>query len=265
MKTYFDIAYGALSEAQKLDLYLPDEGNSHPLIVFIHGGDWCEGDKRDGQEKPWIALTAEGYAAASINYRLSDEAKYPAGINDCRNAVAFLKKRAEEYGFDKEKVCVCGGSSGGHYALMTGMAKGRNFPECDCSVSCMIGWYPVCDLGGVLRESLDSDRGSGGALFAIDGIQRLMGKKITDPDNFLLTIASPSFFVSKDMPPVLLQHGTMDSLCPVSQTIAFYESCLSSGAEAKLDIVPGAKHMDRKFAEEANMNKVKAFLSKYMK
>lgn len=265
MKILLDIAYGDESASQKMDLYSPDTEGLHPFVMFVHGGDWVEGDKRDGQEKPWVTLTDHGYAVISVNYRLSEEAKYPAGINDCRRALSYLKEHASEYGLDRERAAVAGGSSGGHYALMTVMAKGKNFMDCDCSARCVIGWYPVCDLGSVLRESLDSDRGSNGALFAIDGIQGLMGKKITDPDNFLLTMASPSFYVRSDMPSVLLQHGTMDSLCPVSQTIAFYESCLNAGVKAKLDLLHGARHMDRMFAEDKNMNKVLAFLKENMK
>lgn len=85
MKKIYDVAYGNRSASQKLDLYLPDsENGAFPLVVFIHGGGFYSGDKQDGQEQPWITLTKYGYAVASLNYRLSTEAKHPAGILDCK-------------------------------------------------------------------------------------------------------------------------------------------------------------------------------------
>ncbi len=119
VREYHDVVYDTLSRAQKLDLYLPENGKGpFPLIFFIHGGGWFTGDKADGQESAWVTLREKGYAVASVNYRLSSEAPHPAGIIDCKTALRYLKAHAEEYGIDAGKIAVSGDSSGGHYALM---------------------------------------------------------------------------------------------------------------------------------------------------
>lgn len=118
-KEYFDISYDTQSDSQKLDLYLPKTGQGpFPLVVFIHGGGWFGGDKADGQESAWVTLRSYGYAVASINYRLSGEAAHPAGLEDCKKAIDWLKEHAGQYGIDAAHIAVSGDSSGGHYALM---------------------------------------------------------------------------------------------------------------------------------------------------
>lgn len=101
VREYHDVVYDTLSRAQKLDLYLPENGKGpFPLIFFIHGEGWFTGDKADGQESAWVTLREKGYAVASVNYRLSSEAPHPAGIIDCKTALRYLKAHAEEYGID---------------------------------------------------------------------------------------------------------------------------------------------------------------------
>ena len=135
-RKFLDISYGTQSEFEKLDLYLPSEGEDpFPVIIFIHGGAWYACDKGDTQIEPYLTLLSEGYALASVNYRLSDEAVFPAGVFDCKAAVRFLKAHAAEYQLDPERMALAGQSAGAYYALMLGSTIGKSDME-DLS----IGW-----------------------------------------------------------------------------------------------------------------------------
>src|SRR5205085_4082805 len=98
-------------DQQRLDLYLPPEGAARPLIVWIHGGGWEGGNKRSCPAK---AMVARGYAVASVEYRLSQHAIYPAQIEDCKAAIRWLRANASEYGIDPKRIGVWGASAGGH-------------------------------------------------------------------------------------------------------------------------------------------------------
>ena len=120
-----DVAYADASESQKLDIYLPNSGSGpFPVIVAIHGGAFLMGDKADGQLTPMLAGLDRGYAVVSINYRLSNEAKFPAQINDVKAAIRFVRANAGTYGLDPNKIAAWGGSSGGYLAAMLGTSGG---------------------------------------------------------------------------------------------------------------------------------------------
>ncbi len=193
-KEYFDIFYDTQSDSQKLDLYLPETGSGpFPLVVFIHGGGWFGGDKADGQERAWVTLRSHGYAVASLNYRLSGEAAHPAGLNDCKNAVHWLKEHADKYGIDAGRIAVSGDSSGGHYALMEAMQ--------DSGIRCAVVWYPATDLSETMRTVQEGEYTGFGADFAWTNIERYVGKKIQNTDDPCLADASPVNYISKDIPP----------------------------------------------------------------
>lgn len=168
-REFKDVAYDTGSEAQKLDLYLPETGEGHfPLVVFIHGGAWFGGDKADGQEAAWVTLRSQGYAVASINYRLGKEAPHPAGILDCKTAIRYLKANAEQYHLDEERVALAGDSAGGHYALMTALTEGKS------GLRGFVGKLSRGRYKGALRGCLVSNDRSGGSL-ADDSGRRLHG------------------------------------------------------------------------------------------
>lgn len=258
-KEYFDISYDTQSDSQKLDLYLPETGpGPFPLVVFIHGGGWFSGDKADGQERAWVTLRSNGYAVASLNYRLSGEAAHPAGLDDCRTAVRWLKEHADEYRIDARHIAVSGDSSGGHYALMEALQ--------DSGISCAVVWYPATDLSETMRTVQNGEYTGFGADFAWSNIESYVGKKIQDTDDPCLADASPVNYISKDMPPVLLQHGDADTICPVSQSRRFYQKALDAAGEDKvfLDIIKGAEHGDSAFETKENMERIQKFLDQYI-
>ena len=118
---YFDIPYGNISDAQKLDIFLPDNQNGpYPVIISIHGGAFKMGDKRNGEMiEPMLPGLEKGYAVIGINYRLSGEAKFPEPVKDIKRAIRFIKANSEKYNLDKEKIVVWGGSAGGYFTLMS--------------------------------------------------------------------------------------------------------------------------------------------------
>lgn len=121
-RKFLDIPYASQSSAQRLDLYLPDEGDGpFPVVVHIHGGGFGMGDKRDDHMDTYLQGLKHGYAIASVEYRLSGEAIFPAAVLDCREAFRFLRRNAAQYSIDPNRICALGGSAGGNLAAMMGM------------------------------------------------------------------------------------------------------------------------------------------------
>ena len=117
-----DIPYGSDSPAQRLDLFWPEAGEGpFPTLVYVHGGGFAFGDKRDGNLEGYLKCLRRGWALAAVEYRLSGEALFPAAVLDCRSAVRFLKANAEQYRLDPARFASIGGSAGGNLAAMLGM------------------------------------------------------------------------------------------------------------------------------------------------
>lgn len=160
-KSYTDILYAGDSPSQYLDLYVPrmEDGMKPPLFVLIHGGGFIAGDARTRQAQfMYRFFRDQGYACASINYRLAQEAAFPAGLSDCKAAIRYLKAHADAYGFDAEKVAVWGESAGGYLAVMCAVTDDtefmdvrytdqETFGDVSAKVSVLADYYGVIDLG----------------------------------------------------------------------------------------------------------------------
>lgn len=275
-REFRDVAYDTYSEAQKLDLYLPETGEGpFPLVVFIHGGGWFGGDKADGQEAAWVTLRSQGYAVASINYRLSGEASHPAGLLDCKTAIRYLKANEDRYHIDAGRVAVAGDSAGGHYALMVALTEGNSefedvtdsYPEEDASVCCAVVWYPMTDLAAAWQLMQSGIYAMLGDESAWSGLEDFIGEDIANVTQEKLAAASPINYISERMSPILLQHGSADTICPVEQSHSFYREAVQAAGEesVQLDIMEGAEHGDPVFETPENMERVGKFLDKYMK
>ena len=132
VKVQRDITYATVDGKDlRLDLYMPEKtaATQPPLIVWIHGGAWRQGNKNNNGLLVWAA--AEGFAIASIQYRLSGEAKFPAQVHDAKGAIRWLRAHAHEYGYDARKIAVAGGSAGGHLAALVGTSGGVQALEGD--------------------------------------------------------------------------------------------------------------------------------------
>jgi acetyl esterase/lipase len=144
-----DLAYSSVSANDKLDLYLPKEGRApYPTIVYFHGGAFAFGEKDDSSLEPMLRGLKKGYAIASVQYRLSGEARFPAMIEDGKTALRYLHAKAAEYGLDEKRFALWGPSSGGYLVAMLALTEGNpafedrtlGCPEGSEEVSAVIDW-----------------------------------------------------------------------------------------------------------------------------
>ncbi len=254
-----DIEYAQVDDhSLQLDLYLPDSplSNSNkkkpPLLMWVHGGGWRNGDK--GQINPtFIRLTGEGYATASINYRLNGLMGHPEHIHDCKAAVRWLRANAQKYGYDATRIGVGGGSAGGHLALMLGMTGDVEALEGD------IGEH----LGQSSRVAAVLDLfGPSDFVTFSKGNSRFQSRHRDAEDRF--RTASPLNYLSDDDAPVLIFHGDDDPTVPASQSELLHERYQAAGLESTLHIIPGAGHGGSEFSDATRYALAKDFFERHL-
>jgi len=242
-----DLDYvGAGNPRQTLDLFLPvsPAAQALPLVVYVHGGAWMNGDKQDVL---WwlLPLVKEGkFAAATINYRLTDEAIWPAQIHDCKAAVRWLRAHAAEYGYNPDRIAVWGASAGGHLVAMLGTTQGvedmegelGDYDDVSSAVTCVVDVFGPGDLltmndhpGSMDHNAPDSPE------------SRLLGGPILEnPEK--AKQASPQTWVSKDDAPFLLLHGNQDDIVPYQQSVEFEKALEKAGVPVVFITVDGGGH-----------------------
>ena len=224
------------SKAQALDVFAPEKADGAlPLIVWIHGGAWSGGDKRLGMA---LAETTRGYVVASINYRLSGEAKWPAQIFDCKAAVRFLRANAKTYNIDPDRIGVWGSSAGGHLVAMLGTSGDVKELEGDLGnpgVSSRV--QAVCDFCGPTDFTVVDKFPNG----AVGPVTQLIGGPIAENLEKTKT-ANPITYVTKDDPPFLIMHGDQDKTVPINQSELLNEALKKAGVWVKFEPVKGAGH-----------------------
>jgi len=273
---WLDVPYNTASSAQKLDIYLPNEGTGpFPVIVSIHGGAFKSGDKNSGELTPMLSGIARGYAVVSINYRLTGEAIWPAQINDVKAAIRFIKAHASTYKLNPNKIATWGGSAGGHLAAMAGTSggvtalAGSNPTNADQSdtVQAVVDWFGPINFITMDEQWI--------TLGVTNGQQHnpatspesiLMGAAITTvPDK--VKEANPETYITADDPPFFIQHGTADVLIPYLQSQDFYNklNVVIGTDKVSLEFLQGAGHGTSEFSATANVSKTLDFLDKYLK
>jgi acetyl esterase/lipase len=258
--TFGDLAYGDHAR-QKLDLYLPESaGQARPLVVWIHGGRWNGGEKY--RAYPAQILTDAGFAVASIDYRFSSDAPFPAQIYDCKGAIRWLRAHASDYGLDPDRIGVWGRSAGGHLAALVGTTgdlpdlEGDVGGNLDCSsrVQAAADYYGPTDAF-TFAEYAD-DCGSGEPPLLGRCLGEIMAH-VNDPAWShwvnVARLASPVYSVTPDDPPFFIGHGTADTRCPPSQSQELYDRLIAAGVQATLDLVPNAEHGQLPVTEDARV------------
>ncbi len=245
-------------ERNKLDIYLPEKVEGRlPLIVWIHGGGWQAGNK-DGC--PAVPFVAKGYVVASINYRLSQHAVFPAQIEDCKAAIRWLRANAAKYHIDPERVGVWGVSAGGHLVALLGTTGGVK--DLDGSggnldpssrVQCVVDWFGPTDML-TMRGSHDNPNSPEARLIG--------GPLQNNKDKARQT--SPVTYVSKDSAPFLIMHGDKDPLVPLDQSKELAEALTKAGVEAKLVVVEGNGHGGPGFTTPENRKLIVDFFAKHL-
>ena len=276
-RKFLDVRYSNLSKNQKLDIYLPDEGDRpFPVILSIYGGAFMGGDKSDPQVMPMLAGLKRGYAVAALNYRLSWEAVFPALVQDVKAAVRWVRANAKKYTFDPERIAAWGGSAGGYLSAILGTSAGipeledlgLGNPDQPCNVQAVVDWFGPTDFikmdeylaaNGLLSPSgfRHSEANSPESL--------LLGHIITEIPEKVVT-ANPETYINKNVPPFLIQHGVEDPIVPVQQSIEFAEKLKKIMGEDRvvLDLLKDAGHGGPQFETPQNIKKVLDFLDQHL-
>jgi acetyl esterase/lipase len=242
-----DLVYKRVNGAVlALDLYCPEKVSSPlPVIVWLHGGGWSKGRKEG--HSPAVSLVDDGYAVASVDFRLTDVASFPAQIEDCKAAVRWLRANASKYNLDPNRIGVWGFSSGGHLAALLGTSGGvKELEGNGDNMSYSSRVQAVCVVSGpgdLLQLYRDATGPSGAEMNpkVKPGLEALIGGSLEENKTKALA-ASPISYISKDDPPFLILQGENDPTVPVSVTKSFYAALKAAGVDATLEIAAGRGH-----------------------
>lgn len=257
-------------ESRRLDLYLPEQTPARPLplIVHIHGGGWMGGNKFPC---PVTDMVLHGYAVASVGYRFSQQAKFPAQIQDCQAAIRWLREHREEYHLDAEKIGVVGGSAGGHLCALVGTAGGTGaFPPIGGNEDQSDRVAAVCNIFGptdfttVVRQAEEDTKVKNVFTFNSpkDPYSQLIGVSLETTEKS--RAVSPVTYISEDDPPVLILHGTHDSLVPYAQSVQFAKELEAEGVPVWLQTLPGAGHGGPAFQKPSVRALMQNFFDKFL-
>lgn len=275
-RKFLDVRYADLHEDERMDIYLPEEGDGpFPVIVDIHGGGWYYGVKSSLKFKPVLSGLDRGYAVVSLAYTLSVDARFPTQIYDLKAAIRFLRAHAAEYCLDPDHIGLWGLSAGAHLAALAG--TGNGVPELEdlsmgnagysSDVQCVVALYPIINIGRLERqhmqygmdpnEACTNDQSMGGMLF---------GKapcKVPE----LIRMANPETYITPSCPPFFIQHGMGDCIVPFQQSILFADKLEAAIGDDKvsLELFPGIDHAVPFFRTPENTEKIFRFFDRYLK
>ncbi|MGJ8643359.1 MAG: alpha/beta hydrolase fold domain-containing protein [Luteolibacter sp.] len=255
-----DIEYAKIDDTSlALDLHLPPGEIKSPLIVWIHGGAWRAGSKKN---MPLGKLVEEGQPVASIEYRLSPVAKFPAQIHDIKAAIRFLRANAEEWKLHTDTIVIAGASAGAHLATLAGVTNNNaelegtigTHPEASSSIQGIISFFGASDLTTILSQSTPR-----GLSVRTPALELLLGD-IPDATPKLAQLASPVFHIDSNDPPLLLFHGDRDPQMPVNQSLQLLGAYEEAKCNVSFHTVHGAAHGGRVFFDEQRLSIIRTFL-----
>jgi acetyl esterase/lipase len=243
-----------------LDLHLPS-ADDPPLVVWVHGGAWRGGSR---SRMPLGFLVKEGYAVASVDYRLSGTAPFPAQIHDCKAAIRFLRTNQRKYGFDGEHIAVVGSSAGGHLVAEIGVTNGHRQLEgtvgtdmaADSEVQAIVDYYGPTNFMTILDQSTPHGLG-----VRVPALEMLLGGR-PEKKREIATLASPVFHVDENDPPLLLIHGDQDPQVPINQSHELHAKYKAKNLDVTFEVVHGGQHGGKLFFDDSRKAMVKAFLDR---
>lgn len=248
MRVLHDLPFLAPGRTERLDVYLPagaPAGGLRPGVVYFHGGGWYKGDKATAREKEiGHALAQAGFVFVSANYKLG-RGVWPINLEDCRNAVRYLRSHAADYGVDPHRIAAMGASAGAHLALLVAYEGHRDlgpasgpYAGVSCSVRAVVDMYGITDL--LSRRHVSPD---GTPLCSLDdahsaemlGVSRAKGAA-------LWAEASPVNQIGSDAPPTLILHGLSDTIMDYGQAIELANDLRAKGVPHRLILIEGVGH-----------------------
>lgn len=256
---FTDLVYATVGGKDlALDLHLP-AGVRHPsLLVFVHGGAWTTGSKA---QYPTFLL-ARGFAVASLDFRSSNEAPFPADLFDIKAGIRYLRAKASHYGYRSNRIAIVGASSGGHLAALVGVTNGEaalegtegEYLSESSAVQAIVSYFGASDLTTILAQSTPA-----GLAVREPALKRLLG---ATPDQVpaLAKLASPIFHVTRNAPPIMLLHGDQDTQMPLNQVYEMQWAYEQAGRHAEVLILHGVDHDAGPFFRDAPVERVAQFL-----
>jgi len=266
-----DQPYARQSKAQTLDLYRPAASGQPapvPVLVYIHGGGFRFGSKTMASAAMVKAFLSAGYAVASLDYRLSGEAPFPAAVQDVFAAVACLKRQAAELGLDARRVAVFGESAGANLAALLGTAHDAPLfrqtlpdPSVNLRPQALIVHYPPVDFGRIdamlTAQGCDAQRINHASANSFES--HYLGAALPSvPDR--VAQANPVTYVSAGDPRFLVQNGDQDCNVGSTQSLLLVDALRQAGVPVGYDLLAGAGHGGAAFESEENLAKMLAFL-----
>jgi acetyl esterase/lipase len=257
-----DIVYGTVDGKELgLDIYLPSNVSSPPLVVWVHGGRWMNGSKERGVPMQFVDA---GFAVAGLDFRQSTEARFPAMVHDIKGAVRFLRAHSDAYGYNSDRIAIAGSSSGAHLATLVGVTNDHSELEgtvggnesTSSNVQAIISYYGASDLTTILEQSTPYGVG-----VREPALEVLLGA-VPEAAPKLAELASPVTHVDRADPPLLLLHGDRDPQMPINQTHQLEGVYEELGLDVYFDVVHGSAHGGPGFYTPEHLDRAIAFLER---
>jgi acetyl esterase/lipase len=259
-----DVVYATVDgKALKLDLYMPANVKTPYLVVWVHGGAWRSGNKESVPK----GFVENGFATASLDFRQSTEARFPAAVHDIKAAIRFLRAHALEYGYQPARIAIAGSSSGGHLATLVGVSNHNkelegtvgDYPKESSTVQAIVDYFGATDLTTILAQSTPY-----GVNMRKPALELLLG---ASPEQLpeLAKLASPITHIDKDDPPLLIFHGDQDPQMPINQSHELTGQYKKLNLDAHFEVIYGAAHGGDVFFSEEYLNMAVDFLNRTIK
>jgi acetyl esterase/lipase len=247
----------------KLDLYKPATGRAGPLLVWVHGGAWENGNK---DAMPIGALVDRGFAIASLDFSPASKAPFPGQVHEIKAAIRYLRGEAQRHGYDARRIAILGASSGGHLAAVVGTSNGNKELEGalgehddeSSAVQAIVSYFGASNLTTILKQSTPF-----GLNVREPALKRLLGAAPSE-NEAIAKLASPVFQLDSADPPLLLLHGDQDPQMPINQSHELDGAYETHGLTADLVVVHGAAHGGDAFFAPANIDRVATFLTAHL-
>lgn len=247
----------------KLDLYLPEQVEGSTLIVWVHGGAWRRGSRDNPSIEPMVK---KGYTIASVDYRLTPVAPFPANVHDIKAAVRFLRANADKYGYKNDNFVISGSSAGGHLAALVGVSNrqpvlegivGDHLEE-SSDIAVIVDFYGASNLTTILKQSTPH-----GLSVRQPALDLLIGGQPEDVPE-MANLASPVFHVDENDPPLLLIHGDQDPQMPINQAHELHGIYKQLSLPVQFEVIHGGAHGGKAFFDEERLALVDWFIKKHL-